>query len=668
VRARRPSFARHVGLTAGAGLLLTVAALTRLAPADLRRMGWSLVVLAALVGLAEIRPLVTPRTKQAGGLPLSSAFVFALLIHWGLPTALLVQGVATVAADLARRRPVWRSAFDVGQQALAWCSAAIVLALAGSLGSPAHPEVPAGADLPAILVAGTCCFLVSEILVGRAIAAYDGSAVRAAVRADIRSRAATAGTLLGLAPVVVVVVDHGPALVPLLALPLVAVYTTAAVSVDRDHQAMHDALTGLPNRKLLLQRADEQLAAALAGHRTAALLLLDLDRFKEVNDTLGHQVGDDLLQQVASRLIATVRPHDTVARLGGDEFAVLLPAIDHPGRALDVAQRMRRALSEPFRRGELTFDVDVSVGIALCPQHGDDVAALLQRADVAMYLAKETGSGVEVYAPDRDRHSAARLEMLGELREALARGEVVVHYQPKIDLRDGAVSGVEALLRWPHPTRGLLSAAEFLPMAEQAGLTRVITPYVLDAATAQAARWWQTGVRVPVAVNVSARDLYDGHLAEVVGECIARHGVPGNALALEVTESVLMSDLARAGETLHRLAALGVGVSLDDFGTGYSSLVHLTQLPVSEIKVDRSFVHRMAAHAGDAAIVRTIVDLGSALGVRVVAEGVEDSDAWDRLAVLGCDAVQGWYVSDALPADEVTAWLSRVASVGAHLD
>ena len=344
---------------------------------------------------------------------------------------------------------------------------------------------------------------------------------------------------------------------------------------------------------------------------------------------------------------------------------MLLPAVDHPERAVEVAHRMRRALVDPFRHGEISFDVDVSIGVALYPSHGLDVETLLQRADVAMYLAKETGSGVEVYAADRDRHSAARLEMLGDFRTALDEGRVAVHYQPKIDLRTGEVSGVEALLRWPHPQRGLLAADEFLPMAEQAGLTRVITPYVLDAAMAQAALWWAAGVEVPVAVNVCARDLYDGHLADVVGACIAKHRLPGRALALEVTESILMTDLPRAGQTLHRLAALGVGVSLDDFGTGYSSLVHLKRLPVCEIKVDRSFVRRMSAHADDAAIVRSIVDLGAALGVRVVAEGVEDLASFERLSDLGCDAAQGWYVSHALPADEVTAWLQAGRVVAA---
>ncbi|MBV9097123.1 MAG: EAL domain-containing protein [Frankiaceae bacterium] len=452
--------------------------------------------------------------------------------------------------------------------------------------------------------------------------------------------------------------EQGPALVPLLVLPLFAVYATAAMSLERERQALHDSLTGLPNRKLLIQDARSRIETADEFNLGVALFLLDLDRFKEINDTLGHPVGDALLQLVGARLAGVVRPEDTVARLGGDEFALLVTDVGHWENAVEVAERVRAALAEPFRHDGMSFEIEASIGIALHPDHGHDFETLLQRADVAMYVAKERGTGIEIYSSETDRHSTIRLGMLAELRNALDNRELELHYQPKADLRTGDVVGVEALLRWRHPERGMVPPDEFIPLAEQTGLMRAITQFVVDTALTQLAEWWKSGLRVQAAVNVCARDLYDRDFADFLRERLEEHGVPPRALMIEVTESVLMADPARAATTLLSLADIGVGVSLDDFGTGYSSLVHLKRLPVSEVKIDRSFVLRMDVNEDDAAIVRSIIDLASALGLRVVAEGVETQESWDRLSVFGCDAAQGWYLAKAMPADVVTSWLN----------
>jgi diguanylate cyclase (GGDEF)-like protein len=580
------------------------------------------------------------------------------LLHWGLAVALLMQTFATIVADTMRRKAPWRTAFNVAQYCLSYTLAACGLWVFGHVPSPSHPLAVTGTVLPAVVLAGTLFFLANNTLVSIALWLHEHNSLRRQFFDNWGYHVFSTGALLGLGPIVVVVMEQGPALVPLLVLPLFAVYATAAMSLERERQALHDSLTGLPNRKLLIQDARSRIETADDLNLGVALFLLDLDRFKEINDTLGHQVGDALLKLVGHRLAAVVRPEDTVARLGGDEFAVLVTDVGHWENAVEVAERVRAALAEPFRHEGMSFEIEASIGIALHPDHGHDFETLLQRADVAMYVAKERSTGVEIYSSETDRHSTIRLGMLAELRNALENRELELHFQPKADLRTGDVVGVEALLRWRHPERGMVPPDEFIPLAEQTGLMRAITQFVVDTALEQLAVWWQSGLRVQAAVNVCARDLYDRDFADFLRERLDHHGVPPRGLMIEVTESVLMADPARAATTLLSLADVGVGVSLDDFGTGYSSLVHLKRLPVSEVKIDRSFVLRMDVNEDDAAIVRSIIDLASALGLRVVAEGVETQESWDRLAVYGCDAAQGWYLAKAMPADVVTAWLN----------
>ncbi|MDF2711238.1 MAG: GGDEF-domain containing protein [Nonomuraea muscovyensis] len=642
------------------GFTALVAAILGLDPAPLAELARSPLfwVLAVLVILGELRPVMVSSATQVGGTYPSTMFTFAVLLHLGLPVAVLMQAVAVALNGVVTRKAWHRVLFNIAQSTLALTSAAAVLGAFGIVPAPERPWVPSGSDLPAMVLAGVAYFAVRAALVSGAVALHERRSITRVLRASLGPQSLVYAGLLGLAPLVVVVMSRAPELVPLFVAPLAAVYFTATLSMRRDHQAMHDELTGLPNRKMLIVSTEEALAEARQEDRVG-LFLLDLDRFKEVNDTLGHPVGDRLLQLVAHRLTHSVRPGDVVARLGGDEFAVLLPSIRDAHAAREVAARLRAALTEPVRLEGMTFDLDGSVGIALYPDHAPDFELLLQRADVAMYLAKEGRTGVELYQPDKDRNSPERLNLLGDLRRAVDNGELALHYQPKVCLTSGTVHGVEALLRWRHPVHGPIAPAEFIPLAEQSYLMRQLTAYVIDAALQQAARWWHTGLRVRVSVNVSARDLLGSALPEQLELGLAKYDLPPAAIQLEVTERILMGDQAYLHETIKALAALGVPLALDDFGTGYSSLIRLQRLAVSEVKIDASFVRRMAESEDDARIVRSIVDLVRSLGLRSVAEGVESDEIALRLAEMGCDLGQGWLFGRPMPPADATAWLQE---------
>ncbi|GEM_PF-1656314 len=426
------------------------------------------------------------------------------------------------------------------------------------------------------------------------------------------------------------------------------------------HQALHDALTGLPNRLLLQDRLEQAILAARRNGTPLALLVLNLDRFKEVNEALGHQVGDMLLREVARRLQSALRASDTVARLSGDEFAVLLPGAD-PAGALESAERLGAALGEPFAVYSQALDVGASLGITLYPEHGEDAETLLRHAGVAMSVAKRAGSGCALYDAEQDRHSADRLALAGDLRRAIRQGELLLHYQPKVDLRAGRLVGVEALVRWQHPERGLVPPDQFIPLAEQTGLIKELTEQVLDDALHQCAAWRAAGHVIPVAVNISMRSLHDNLFPGRVARLLEASGVPPAWLHLEVTESAMMADPATALRVLERLRGLGVRIAVDDFGTGYSSLSYLKQVAADELKVDRSFVRDMTSDEADLAIVRATIDLGHRLDLSVVAEGVEDEATLRLLADLGCDAAQGYYFGRPMPAEALAEWLERTA-------
>ncbi len=425
------------------------------------------------------------------------------------------------------------------------------------------------------------------------------------------------------------------------------------------HDALHDALTGLPNRTLLSDRFDQALRAGKRCNSTTALLLIDLDRFKEVNDTLGHHAGDQLLAQIGPRLAATLRDADTVARLGGDEFAVLLPNVDGLSGALDVAARLRAALAEAFWVEDVELDIDASIGVVISGAHGDDAQILLQHADIAMYVAKQQNRGVVVYDPGNDDHTPERLSLLGQLRHGIERGELLLHYQPKIHMSTGEVVGVEALVRWQHPERGLVPPNDFIPLAEHTGLIGPLTIWVLNAALAQVKAWAAVGHRIPVAVNISARNLADDEFANKVKALLDQHGVAAGLLEVEVTESAVMLEPERAARMLNELHAMGIRIAIDDFGAGYTSLAQLKNLPISELKIDKTFILTMHSNSNDALIVRSMIDLGHGLNMRVVAEGIETAHAASTLATLKCDIGQGYHLCRPVLPDALMDWYRR---------
>jgi diguanylate cyclase (GGDEF)-like protein len=420
-----------------------------------------------------------------------------------------------------------------------------------------------------------------------------------------------------------------------------------------EHQALHDALTGLPNRRLFHDRVEQALLAASRDGGGFAVLLIDLDRFKEINDTLGHQSGDRVLLEVAERLRRTLRASDTVARLGGDEFALLARVAGGRRAALAVAERLHHAFSRPFTIDGLLLEVEASIGITLYPDHGDDVDTLVRRADVAMYQSKELRTPTELYSVERDTYSPGRLQLVGELRRALQTDELVVHYQPQASAAAGVWVGAEALVRWQHPERGLVQPDEFVPLAEQTGLIRPLTLYVLERALRQSRAWRTEGLDLRVAVNISARDLLDARLPDEVLQLLERTGVDADRLELEITENTILTDPVRARAVLARLGQLGVRLAIDDFGTGSSSLGYLKRLPVDVLKIDKSFVSNMASDADDAVIVRSTIELGHNLGLEVVAEGVESEETWRRLVELDCDTIQGFFLGQPVPPAEV---------------
>jgi diguanylate cyclase (GGDEF)-like protein len=421
------------------------------------------------------------------------------------------------------------------------------------------------------------------------------------------------------------------------------------------YQALHDPLTDLPNRTLFQDRTGVALRTAARSGATVAVLLLDLNRFKEVNDTLGHQYGDLLLLQVADRLRGSLRDADSVARLGGDEFAVLLP-ISGWEEALAATQRVCAALRDPFSMYDIALDVDASIGIALA-EPGEDVETLLRHADVAMYEAKAAHHPFARYESARDDNNLSRLVLLGDLRRAIANHELTLHYQPKINTRTGTLSSVEALVRWHHPTLGLRQPDEFIPLAESTAIIHALTTEVLRLALSQARKWADAGCSIPIAVNISVRSLLDPRFPAHVQELLDAHGVAPHLLSLELTETAVMTDRDLALTVLQALDSMGVSLSIDDFGTGYSSMSYLKTLPVKELKIDRSFVMGMADDPDSAVIVRSAVDLGHNLGMTVVAEGVQDATARGDLADMGCDLVQGYEICRPIPARELELWM-----------
>jgi diguanylate cyclase (GGDEF)-like protein len=610
-------------------------------------------IFATFTLVGELVPLKVFTRGAEGEVTTSTTFAMATMLAAGPLASFVALAGANLIADGFRRKPVKKVAFNISQYAITVAASGLMLELTTGLPRADQPHLRPF-DLIGILLAAGIFFMCNTGIVATVIALAQRLSVWRYLAEDIFFQAATAGLMLGLSPVVVLAADFSLPAIALLFLPLFAVHRGGSEAIAKEHQALHDALTGLPNRELFRDRIDQAIRASRRSGESAVVMIMDLDHFKEINDTLGHHHGDLLLQEVSRRLMATLRDSDTVARLGGDEFGVLLPRVQNSQDATAVAQQLLAALREPFVTEGMRLEIDASIGLALHPVHGDDVETLNQRADIAMYSAKQSGRGHAIFEPELDRHSPRRLALAGGLRSAINQGEITLYYQPKADLKTGSIVGVEALARWDHPEFGIVGPSEFVPIAEQTGLITPLTSHVLDVALRQIRDWSNSGLDLCVAVNLSARSFLDTQLAVEIPRLLARWDVKAEQLELEITESMLMTDPARAEATLLRLSQIGLTLSVDDFGTGYSSLANLKRLPVDVIKIDKSFVMEMAVDASDAAIVRSTIDLAHNLGLRVVAEGVESEDAWRHLEALGCDYAQGYYLSRPIPAEACT--------------
>jgi len=620
----------------------------------------------ALVAGTQAILVTAPRVGMPVIVCPTVCFSFAVLLCWGLGPAVIAQ-VGAVAVVVVRLHRPWREAvIATGQYAVSFVAAACVLWVGQP--DPFERDGPTNLVTDAISVVGSvAAWLAMFGLLALVSSRLRSPGIPRQGVSAIGNRIVFNAALLLLSPMIAVAGHINIGFVPLVFVPLFAVQRMARLSGDRDRAARTDPLTGLANRTALKANFDELTAGCDDPARTGrvTLLLLDLDRFKDVNDALGHDVGDQLLVAVAERIGALCPPDGTVARLGGDEFAILTVTSGvTPARAL--ADRVVNALAEPVALERLRIDVTASVGIARHGAPADDFTTLMRHADVAMYEAKEAGD-VVVYAGDGHRAGIEGLSLLTDFRQALQagdRGQIRMHYQPQVSLRTGEVEGVEALLRWRHPEHGLVDTQELISIAEHTSVMHLLTVHVIDDVVAQLAVWNASGLRLRAAINVSVRDLYSDTIVTHLGDRLARYGVAPDQVQVEITESTLLADPVRAIATVARISALGVPVALDDFGTGYSSLQHLRKLPIAELKIDKSFVAGMAHNHDDSAIVRSMIDLARSLGIRTVAEGVENEYTRQLLADAGCQLAQGWLTAHPMPAEQVAPWLASYRAAG----
>jgi diguanylate cyclase (GGDEF)-like protein len=639
-------------MAAGAGVVALLALDHRFAP--LSHPTTRMVAFMVLAAAGELWMMRMPSRTSWTLISASSVFTLATVAAFGAGPAIVGLGAGSLLKDLRDRRLGFKIGFNVAQHVLSVAAAGAVFELAGGDGG----ALQASEILP-VVAAGATFLIFNSLLTGIVVALATGNRLVSQLRRDLEAWLLIEGVLLGFAPIVVVATERSLWLVPMLALPFLGVRQSARIAMRSDHAAMHDALTGLPNRVLFRDQVDQAIERKRHSGGSLGVMILDLDRFKEVNDTLGHGQGDVLLRAIAERLGNALRDVDVVARLGGDEFGVMVSMRRHePPAIVQVAERIRDALEPPFSLGDLWIDAGASIGIAISNDGADDAETLLQQADVAMYLAKHSGSGYETYDIARDPNGPERLELIRDLRHGIHNDELVLHYQPKIEVRTGRLVGFEALVRWQHPVRGLLPPADFIELAERTDAVRSLTLQVVEKALAQIKAWEEAGRAMPVAINLSARVLLDATLPADIERLLDETGVDPALLEVELTESSLIADPDRTAQILGRLNAAGVRVTIDDFGTGYSSLVLLRRLPVDAIKVDRSFVGEMHRSAEDAAIVESTISLADSLGLDVVAEGVESAEILEQLRGMGCHQAQGFYMCRPKPADELDEWVS----------
>jgi diguanylate cyclase (GGDEF)-like protein len=641
---------------------------------ELGRVDWTSGALlpayafAALLIAGELRPLLVAREDgDTDTVTVSTTFAVALVLSGPLVLAMTAQALAVAYDDLVRRRQYLQAAFNIGQYMVTLAAARLVFSLATGTGffDAIRPLTPA--DILPGLLAGATFFLVNNGLVAVIVAVTSGRSPWAIVSGDVRAQGLATSILIGLAPVAAIAADFSLLTIPLLVLPLLGVQHSAHLAARRQHEALHDGLTGLPNRTLLRLRAGlalEEATRARTDGSSAVIMVLDLDHFKEVNDTLGHHVGDALLCEVANRVTALCPDDVTVSRLGGDEFAVLVPSTD-PDSARRLADRIADDLRRPAVVDGVRIALQSSIGVAVAPEDASTVEGLLQRADIALYRAKASRGTVESYREEFDTHTVQRLNVVADLHTAVADDQMSLAFQPIVDTRTRRIVALEALLRWTHPAHGSISPAEFIPLAERSGAISSMSQYALDGALAATRRLRDRRHDISVSVNLSPRLLSDLELPAVVAAALVRHGIPPNRLTVEVTETTIAADPKRAMHILQELRSIGVRLSVDDFGTGYSSLAYLSLLRPDELKVDRSFVSDMKADARGGAIVRSTIELGHALGMKVTAEGVEDEATYEALRNLGCDRIQGFLVGRPVPEAQLRAWLDEASAAAA---
>ena len=605
-------------------------------------------MLALFVLVGELLPIPVPRRRGLDKVTISTPFAFAMLLSFGAAPAMVVYAACSVIADCRERTAPIKVVFNAAQYVLTIAAAAAVMVVA----SADPPVAMSAANLPLILIAGAALFAANHVLAGTGAALLADLPVLRYLREDFAFQAWTAGCLLSFTPALVAAADASVALIPVSFVPLLAIYAGGRQAAVNSHRASHDSLTELPNRSLLAERLRSALLVAEREQTMVAVMIIDLDDFKAINDTLGHEFGDVVLQRIAPRLEAAIGPHATLARLGGDEFAVVLEGVHDEATATAGARRMLETLEGTLEVDTLALQIAASVGIACFPQHGRTVHELLRHADVALYCAKASDVAHQMYAFEQDDYSLDRLALAAQLKRGLDRGELVVHYQPKVPLRGGGMRGVEALARWNHPQLGFIGPEGFIPLAEQTGVIKLLTDRVLEASLRQCDLWRREGIDLRVSVNVSTRNLLDHDLPTTIRALLERFSLPASVLQLEITESRIVADLGRARTVLNELRAMGVTIAIDDFGTGFSSLSQLQQLPIDEIKIDRSFVMRMETDRNDAVLVRSIIELGRNLGLRVTAEGVESESIKRSLSELGCDFVQGYHIGRPVAAEE----------------
>ncbi len=610
--------------------IVYAAVVTAFAVAALAGWGWTwtwrvdspalLAMLSVFVLAGELLPIPVSRRHGLAKVTISTAFAFAILLRFGAWPATLVYVTSSVLADSIERVAPIKVMFNAAQYALAMIAAASVLALAG-----AQPLTEiTGTDLPIVIAAAVAFFVVNHALACTAAALLGDLPIVRYMRDDLAFQTWTAGCALAFAPLVLAAADSSLALVPLCLAPMLALYIGGRQAAVNSHRAYHDTLTDLPNRLLLSERLAAALTAAHQENRPLAVMILDFDDFRAINDTLGHDIGDLVLKEIATRFDQATTHNTTLARLGGDEFAVVIEANrEHAGQA---AEQLLAALHEPLQIETIALHTAASIGIAHFPQHGTTAPELMRHADVALYCAKASDAPIQTYAEEYDQYSIDRLELAAQLRRGIERGELSVLYQPKVALHGNAVPTVEALARWNHPQLGNIEPDGFIPLAEQTGIITLLTQHVLNTALAQCATWHQAGLDVSVSINVSTRTLLDHHLPPIIRTLLDRYKLPPSALELEIPERRITADLRRTRTALDELRAIGVKITIDQFGTGSSTVAQLHEIPIDGIKIDRTFVTRMETHHDDAILVRSMIELGQNLHLHITADGVENED------------------------------------------